>query len=136
SAGGAEHSLPMFTNAWLGPQPNASIPGQYPSGGPVSRMIDVWQIGAPSLDFLAPDIYIEDFEGALATYDVAGNAIFVPEARPDPGLAFVAIGAYRAIGFHPFGIDAVLDHQDLFDAMSAIQDMTEVITDAQADGRI
>ncbi|MDF2994187.1 MAG: glycoside hydrolase, partial [Microbacterium sp.] len=109
-AGRAEHDIPMFTNAWLGPQPNADVPGRYPSGGPVSRMIDVWQIGAPSLDFLSPDIYIEDFAGTLAEYAVAGNGIFVPEARPDPGLAFVAVGAYRAMGFHPFGIDAVLDH--------------------------
>ncbi|MFH5879338.1 DUF5597 domain-containing protein [Arthrobacter sp. NA-172] len=135
-AGIAEHALPVFTNAWLGPQPNAKAPGLYPSGGPVSRMIDIWQLGAPSLDFLSPDIYIEDFAGALSTYDVAGNAIFVPEARPDPGLAFVAVGAYRAIGFHPFGIDAVLDFDDLFRAFSVMQSMSTVITDAQATGSI
>jgi hypothetical protein len=135
-AGIAEHPLPVYTNAWLGPQPNADVPGRYPTGGPVARMINVWQIGAPSLEFLAPDIYIEDFAGTLADYDIAGNAIFVPEARPDPGLAFVAVGAYRAIGFHPFGVDAVLDHDDLFAAFTAMQGMTRVITDAQASGRI
>jgi hypothetical protein len=135
-AGLEEHPLPVYTNAWLGPQPNAQLPGQYPSGGPVSRMIDVWQIGAPSLDFLAPDIYIEDFAGTLAAYDVAGNPIFIPEARPDPGLAFIAVGAYRAIGFHPFGIDAVLDSDELFRAFSTMQSMSRVITDAQAAGRI
>ncbi|MDF2993010.1 MAG: glycoside hydrolase [Microbacterium sp.] len=135
-AGLAEYPLPVYTNAWLGPQPNADVPGRYPSGGPVSRMIDVWQIGAPSLDFLAPDIYIEDFAGTLRAYDVAGNGIFVPEARPDPGLAFVAVGAYRAMGFHPFGIDAVLDHRDLFQAFSAMDRMAHVITRAQATGSI
>ncbi|WP_457102012.1 GH35 family beta-galactosidase [Microbacterium sp. P5_E9] len=135
-AGVAEHPLPIYTNAWLGPQPNADVPGRYPSGGPVSRMIDIWQIGAPSLDFLAPDIYIDDFAGTLADYDVAGNGIFIPEARPDAGLAFVAIGAYRAMGFHPFGIEDVLDDQDLFSAFSTMQSMTRVITDAQATGSI
>jgi Domain of unknown function (DUF5597)/Beta-galactosidase len=135
-AGIAEHPLPMFTNAWLGPQPNADIPGRYPSGGPVSRMIDIWQIGAPSLDFLAPDIYIDDFAGTLAAYDVAGNAIFVPEARPDAGLAFIAVGAYRAIGFNPFGIEDVPDDDDLFRAFTVMQSMTNVITDAQAAGTI
>lgn len=135
-AGIAEHPLPVYSNAWLGPQPNADAPGRYPSGGPVSRMIDVWQLGAPSLAFLAPDIYIEDFAGTLATYSLAGNAVFVPEARPDPGLAFVAVGAYRAIGFHPFGVDAVLDSDDLFRAFSRMQSMAKVITDAQASGSI
>ncbi|SDY66028.1 GH35 family beta-galactosidase [Herbiconiux ginsengi] len=135
-AGVAEHPLPVYTNAWLGPQPNADIPGRYPSGGPVSRMIDIWQIGAPTLDFLAPDIYIEDFAGTLASYAVAGNALFVPEARPDPGLAFVAIGAYGAFGFHPFGIEDVLDREDLFDAFSVIGALSPEITAAQATGSI
>lgn len=135
-AGLAEYALPVYTNAWLGPQPNADVPGRYPSGGPVARMIDVWQLGAPSLDFLAPDIYIDDFAGTLAAYDVAGNGIFVPEARPDAGLAFIAIGAYRAFGFHPFGIEDVLDDRDLFRAFSAIDGLTEIITRAQASGRI
>jgi hypothetical protein len=135
-AGVAEHPLPVYTNAWLGPQPNADVPGSYPSGGPVARMIDIWQIGAPSLDFLAPDIYVDDFVGTLASYDVAANGIFIPEARPDPGLAFIAIGAYRAMGFHPFGIEDVLDSDELFAAFSELQSMTRVITDAQAAGGI
>ncbi len=81
-AGEREHPLPLFTNAWLGPQPNAAQPGQYPSGGPVARMIDLWQIGAPTLALLAPDIYIEDFAGAVASFDVADNAILVRRRAP------------------------------------------------------
>lgn len=134
--GVAEHPLPVYANAWLGPQPGADVPGSYPSGGPVARMIDIWQIGAQSLDFLAPDVYIDDFAGTLAAYSAAGNGIFVPEARPDPGLAFIAIGAHRAMGFHPFGIEDVLDSDELFTAFSELQNMTRVITDAQAAGRI
>jgi len=77
-----------------------------------------------------------DFAGTLAAYGAAGNGIFVPEARPDPGLAFIAIGAYRAMGFHPFGVEDVLDSDELFSAFSALQSMTRIITDAQAAGRI
>lgn len=135
-AGVDEHPLPIFTNAWLGPQANADVPGRYPSGGPVARMLDVWQIGAPTLDFLSPDIYIDDFAETLESYAVAGNGIFVPEARPDAGLAFVAVGTYRAMGFHPFGIEDAFDKQDLFEAFAAIQRMSAAITDAQSAGRI
>jgi hypothetical protein len=131
-AGTSEYPLPVYTNAWLGPQPNAKEPGQYPSGGPVARMIDVWQIGAPGLAFLSPDIYIEDFAGTLTDYSVAGNPVFVPEARPDAGLLFVTIGRFGGIGFHPFGIEDIPDGHDLFDAYQVIQGMQGVITQAQA----
>ena len=36
-------------------------PGQYPSGGPLPHLFDAWKAGAPSLDLLAPDIYLPDF---------------------------------------------------------------------------
>jgi hypothetical protein len=135
-AGIAEYPLPVYTNAWLGPQPNAEEPGQYPTGGPVARMIDIWQIGAPCLAFLSPDIYIEDFAGTLSSYSTAGNPIFVPEARPDAGLLFITIGRFGGIGFHPFGIEDVPDGHDLFDAYAVIREMQGIITRAQATGAI
>ena len=135
-AGIAEYPLPVYTNAWLGPQPNAQEPGQYPSGGPVARMIDIWQIGAPGLAFLSPDIYIEDFTGTLTNYSASGNPIFVPEARPDAGLLFVTIGTFGGIGFHAFGIEDVPDGHGLFDAYAVIQGMRGIITKAQASGAI
>ena len=30
--GKAQLNLPMYVNAWLGPQPKAELPGQWPSG--------------------------------------------------------------------------------------------------------
>ncbi|WP_197029014.1 DUF5597 domain-containing protein [Blastococcus sp. URHD0036] len=135
-AGMAEHPLPMYTNAWLGPQPNAPEPGQYPSGGPVSRMIDVWQIGAPRLAFLSPDIYVDDFAGAASGYAVAGNAVFVPEARPEAGLLFLTLGRFRGIGFHPFGVEDLPDGHELFDAYAAIRGMHGIIAQAQESGAI
>src|SRR5271165_3540099 len=41
-AGKAELNIPMYANAWLGPQPGAELPGQWPSGGPVARVMDVY----------------------------------------------------------------------------------------------
>ena len=68
AAGKAVKPLPMYANAWLGPQPGQPQAGDYPSGGPVGRVIDVWKAAAPSLDLVAPDIYVDDAKaGARAT---------------------------------------------------------------------
>ena len=47
--GKAELNIPMYVNAWLGPQPKAELPGQWPSGGPVARR-DGHLPGGRSLD--------------------------------------------------------------------------------------
>lgn len=135
-AGAAEYALPMYANAWLGPQPGAAKPGDYPSGGPVARMIDVWKAAAPSLALLAPDIYVDDFAGTLAAYRRPDNPIFIPEAKFDAGNLFVAIGRYDAIAFSPFGIEDHADDDEVFKAYAALSGMTAAITRAQADGRI
>jgi hypothetical protein len=135
-AGTAEHPLPMYANAWLGPQPNAALPGQFPSGGPVARMMDVWKVAAPSLVLLAPDIYVTDFAGTLADFKRADNPIFIPEARLDAGNLFVALGQYGAIGFAPFGIEDGADDHEIFKAYGVLSEMTAQIASAQSQGRI
>lgn len=135
-AGGAEHALPMYANAWLGPKPGAEQPGQYPSGGPVARMMDVWKAGAPSLVLLAPDIYVDNFAEVLAEYKRSDNPIFIPEAKIDAGNLFVALGGFDAIGFNPFGIEDGAEGHDLFKAYGVLNEMTGVIASAQAEGRI
>ena len=54
--GKAELNVPMYVNAWLGPQPKAELPGQWPSGGPVTGVMDIYRAAAPSIDLFAPDI--------------------------------------------------------------------------------
>ena len=56
-AGKAVLNMPMYANAWLGPQPPQDLPGKSPSGGPAARVMDVYRAAAPSLDLIAPDIY-------------------------------------------------------------------------------
>lgn len=60
AAGKKEYPIPMYANAWLN-QECCSIPGTYPSGGPISYLIDIWHFGASSIDILAPDLYVPDY---------------------------------------------------------------------------
>jgi hypothetical protein len=106
AAGKAQYALPMFTNAAL-IRPNYE-PGQYNSGGPLPFAIDLYKAGAPSLDFLAPDIYFEDYANWASEYARPDNLLFVPEARGGAvgaANALYSFGALGAVGFSPFGID-------------------------------
>jgi hypothetical protein len=107
-AGKAEYSIPMFVNTWLVQRQN-EVPGDYPSGGPQACNHDIWRAGAPNIDFLAPDIYVPNFEDICQLYSRSGNPLFIPESRAGAqgaANAFLAIGKYNAIGYSPFGIDS------------------------------
>jgi hypothetical protein len=106
AVGKAEYPLPMYANAAL-IRPNYE-PGQYNSGGPLPHSVDVWHAAAPSLDFLSPDIYFNEFALWAGLYARPGNPLFVPEAQPGAAAtanALYAFGRLSAIGFSPFGID-------------------------------
>lgn len=72
----------------------------------------------------------------LEDYDRAGNPLFVPEAQFRTGDIFWVLGQHRTIGYSVFGIeDGRIDGQ-LAQAYSLLSDMDQVITKAQAEGRI
>jgi beta-galactosidase GanA len=122
AAGKRELALPMYVNNWLkSPRayPIQTIPGDdYPSGGPTINMMAVWKIAAPSLDLLAPDIYVpnsENYQQVMREFHTPQNPLLVPESlgfEPFPGASgyarplFFALGQ-GAIGFGNFGIDRV-----------------------------
>lgn len=135
AAGKRVKPLPMYANAWLGPQPGQPEPGDYPSGGPSSRVVEIWKAAAPSIDFLSPDVYIGDATAAIRPYSRVDNPLFVPESRIATGNLFLALG-WGAIGFSAFGIDDVRSGSRLAQAYSVLAGMTDVITAAQAEGRI
>jgi hypothetical protein len=113
AAGKAEYPLLAYTNAAL-IRPNYE-PGQYNSGGPLPSSMDLWKAGAPSLDFLSPDIYFDDFVHWAAAYTRPDNPLFIPEAKGGSGgaaNALYAFGALNAVGFSPFGIDGVAGEGD------------------------
>jgi beta-galactosidase GanA len=133
AAGRKALALPMYANAWLGPQEGMPNAGQYPSGGPAKRVLDIWKAGAPSLALLAPDIYVPSAKTVLTDYDHADNPIFVPEAQFRTGDLFWALGAHRALGFSVFGIeDGRVDGQ-LAQAFALLNPATDTIT--QGSGR-
>jgi beta-galactosidase GanA len=136
AAGKGVKALPMYANAWLGPQPGQLEAGQYPSGGPARRVLDVWKAAAPSLDLLAPDIYVDDAAPVLADYHRRDNPLFVPEAQFRAGTAFLALGRHHAIGFSVFGVDDGRPDSQVARAYALLRSMGPVITSAQADGRI
>lgn len=141
-AGKAEYALPMYVNG-AQRRPNRR-PGEYPSAGPLPHLMAIWKEGAPSVDFMAPDIYFPNFARIVESYDQPGNApIFVPEAN-NAGESHAAanairtIGAHAAIGFSPFSIDgasgdAAARTANLYDVLG---DLSPLILDAQAKGRI
>ena len=101
------YDLPMFANAWLAHKGETA--GQYPSGGPVTRMHEVWRYCAPSIDVLCPDIYVPEFLEVCDDYS-RNQSLFVPEAAihsyAAPRLAY-CIGHYHAMGYSPFGFDDI-----------------------------
>lgn len=106
AAGKAEYALPMYANAAL-IRPNYE-PGQYNSGGPLPHSMDVWRAGAPSLDFVSPDIYFNEFVYWANAYTRPENPLFIPETQGGAtGAANVlwAVGHDRALGFSAFGVD-------------------------------
>jgi beta-galactosidase GanA len=149
SAGRAEHAVPLYVNAWLNAEvegmpmalAGGSRPGTYPSGGPLPQTAAAWHAAAPTLDFLAPDIYAADPDRWLAAYRSVTAAVFVPELHRSPaGLEtiFLAIGSHGAIGTAPFGIDELTDDQRrrLRRGYQQIAAIADDVLDAQASDSI
>ncbi|TQK18310.1 beta-galactosidase GanA [Microbacterium sp. SLBN-154] len=134
---GRVHSrVPMYTNAWLGPQPGQDEPGQWPSGGPASRVVDVWRTAAPSLSFVAPDIYVDDADSAMRVYTSHNQPFFVPESRLRAGELVRAIGSYRAIGWSAFGIDGANPDGQVAAVLTFLSALESDIAEAQRARRI
>jgi hypothetical protein len=102
--GKAAYNIPMYVNAWL-QQPNHAWPGTYPSGGPLPQVHDLWRAGAPAIDILAPDLYLEYFDDVCERFTRAGNPLFIPETSTNSANVIMAVGKYNTIGFSPFGVD-------------------------------
>lgn len=135
-AGKAELNLPMYANAWLGPQPGEKVPGDWPSGGPVARVHDIWRAAAPSLNFFAPDIYVQDFKGTCALYTRSGNPLFFPEARDVAGNLLWALGKYAAMGVSPFGIEDLSVDGQVAQSYKLLQEMLPQLAVWQAAGKV
>ena len=110
AAGKAVYPLPMYVNAALRDPIKPGDPKSYSAGGPTDNVIGVWQAAAPSIDLIAPDIYMKEsvkYEAVLGHYARPNNALFVAETGNDPAYAryvFSTLGK-QGIGWSPFGMD-------------------------------
>jgi hypothetical protein len=125
----------MFVNAWL-KQPFSYWPGRYPSGGPMPQVLDIWRAAAPSIDFLAPDIYLDEFAWVCREYTRSGNPLFIPETRGGKvgaARAFYAFGEFDAGCFAPFGIDdsRFAENDPLDKSYAVLQNLSSIILENQ-----
>jgi len=135
-AGKAAYPLPMYVNVAL--NRTGKAPGEYPSGGPLPHLIDVWKTGAPSLDLISPDIYFPNFSDLAGRYRRPDNALFIPEANnvgaPEtPANAFYAIGKLDAFGFSPFQVENAepKEQEAVTQAYGVLRQLTPAILAAQ-----
>jgi beta-galactosidase GanA len=132
-AGKEEYPVPMYVNAWVKqPGMTGGYPGKYPNGGPIPHTLDIWRAVAPSIDFIAPDIYLslKDAMYTIEQYHRPGNPVFIPEYKHNDeaaSVAFWAYGQHDAISFSPFGIDDLKTEEDAFTktyaVLSQVQDL-------------
>lgn len=136
-AGRGEYPLPMYVNAAL--MRPGFAPGKYPSAGPLPHLIDIWHAAAPSIDFLAPDIYFPNFVEWCRKYDRPGNPLFIPEASRGSraaAYAFYVFGQHNAIGLSPFAIDQLEDpqRQPLSQSYKLLDSLAPLIAAHQGNG--
>lgn len=142
-AGKEVYDLPMYVNAALNRRGKRA--GEFPSGGPIPRDIDIWKAAAPQINFLSPDIYFYNFGHWLDPYHRSDNATFIPEARGVRSGRMAANVAYAfgddsAIGFSPFAIDDLSENRTyrnhVFGVYSIVGALSHEILEAQCKGRI
>ncbi|KAJ5693067.1 hypothetical protein N7462_002490 [Penicillium macrosclerotiorum] len=145
AAGKQVYPIPLYTNVWQNYEGDGdefpivagggSLPGDYPSGGGTSNVLDIWQHFAPSLDFISPDIYLNDYTKSCYKYRHRNQPLFIPEQRRDEYGArriWIAYGSFQAIGISPFGIDTLEPATNPFTKhYRLLKSVSSLILDAQ-----
>jgi hypothetical protein len=116
-AGREIYPLPTYVNVWNGGYGSNDNfdqfdrPGEdYPSGGAVSHMLDLWKANAPDVNAIASDIYHRNpmnYRMILDRYTRPDNPLLIVETGGPIAARFFfyALADYSAIGFSPFGVD-------------------------------
>ncbi len=144
-AGKKEYPLPMYVNAAL-IRPGYK-PGQYPSAGPLPHLMDIWKAAAPSIDFLAPDIYFKSFAEWVTKFDVPFkkpgqmyNQFFIPEAGNNQSVvnAYYAIAEHNVMGYSPFSIESLDNPSDnqVSKGYDVLSQLTPLILANQGKGKM
>lgn len=109
----AIYPLPCYMNAWLPGHSPDCLPGDYPSGGPVERVLGYYRQHKRFIDFVSPDVYdtgLNNFLRRCEEYSFEGNSLYIAEHGAGVGSraeqnVYYALGRYGAIGFDPWAID-------------------------------
>ena len=137
--GKVEYPIPMYVNAWLD-QEGCPQPGEFPSGGPLSEVMDIWKAAAPHIDRLCPDLYVPDFKERCEKFSRPGNPLFIPETRGDKdGVIniFYAIGQHNLLGFSPFGIERIDEpNSELAKCYGVLSKLLPFILEGQSKGTL
>jgi len=91
----------------------------FPSGGAVSQVLDIYKYVTKAVEFASPDIYLADIESyrdCMAAFARDDNPLYIPESQcygssVNEKAVFEAIGNYQSIGHHIFGVEGVV-HND------------------------
>jgi beta-galactosidase GanA len=138
AAGKAAYNIPMYVNTWLAGEDTA--PGDYPSGGPQPRVIDIWKAAGNAIDLYTPDIYQPNFAEWCRRYHRAGNPLFIPETNGGAtggANAFYALGEGGALGISPFGIDSWNDAEnELGKNYRVLGELSPLLIEHQAKGDV
>jgi hypothetical protein len=154
-AGKQVYPLVTYVNAWNGGEDTADQfdlfdrPGEtYPSGGPVSHMLDLWKAAAPDIDILSSDTSVQpfgNFRRINSRYVRPDNPYWSPEAgRTMSGARafFYALADFQAIGFGAYGVDSGAGPEvearfvDLGADYRLVQATMPAIIDLQAAGKL
>lgn len=131
------YHIPLYVNAAMNSRNRQ--PGEYPAGGPLAHLIDIWHAAAPSIDMLSPDLYDGNFADWVSKYRLHNNPLFVPEVKmtANNGVqAFYAFGEHDAIGYSPFSIEnnSEVGSKRLAEAYSKLKQLIPVLTKYQSQG--
>jgi hypothetical protein len=116
AAGKKNYDIPMYINVWLMGQGWWPIPGEaYPSGGAVTKVLDIYKWFTPHVDMISPDAHVaesKNYEAVCAAYAREDNPFFMPETG-SAGNAhawnmFRAIADYNSLGDFFFGVERIL----------------------------
>ena len=136
--GKAVYNLPMYVNTWLAGED--TTPGDYPSGGPQPRVIDIWKAAGSAIDIYSPDLYAANFSYWANRYHRESSPLFLPETNGGSAGAtnvFYAVGEHAAIGFSPFAIDSFPEGTtDLGASYGAIASVAPILLEQQTKGNV
>ena len=139
-----------YVNVWLDFN-TWNVPGMsYPSGGAVTKTLDIWKCATRAIDFISPDNYKPDVETYWHIMDVYArddNPLYIPESgntNANIRGIFRTIAEKNCIGNHIFGIERIFQndgqprpiHQQIAKSMRMVSAVLPLINRYQGTGRI